>query len=102
MWQFAQAIDGLADACRELGIPVTGGNVSFYNQTGETAIHPTPVVGVLGVFDDVARRTPMGWSPDGELIYLLGDHARRVRRLRVGRPRARAPRRPAAGGGPAA
>ena len=54
---------GLADACQELGIPVTGGNVSFYNQTGEVAIHPTPVVGVLGVIDDVARRTPMAWRP---------------------------------------
>jgi len=73
MWQFSQAVTGLADACLELKIPVTGGNVSFYNQTGETAIHPTPVVGVLGVFDDVARRTPMAWGPDGELIYLLGQ-----------------------------
>ncbi len=72
MWQFAQAVTGLADACQELRIPVTGGNVSFYNQTGDAAIHPTPVVGVLGVFDDVARRTPMAWGPDGELIYLLG------------------------------
>ena len=64
---------GLADACQQLGTPVTGGNVSFYNQTGDVAIHPTPVVGVLGVFDDVARRTPMAWAQDGELIYLLGD-----------------------------
>ncbi len=64
---------GLADACAALGIPVTGGNVSFYNQTGDTAIVPTPVVGVLGVIDDVDRRTPMSWGPDGELIYLLGD-----------------------------
>ena len=73
MWQFAEAVRGLADGCAELGIPVTGGNVSFYNQTGETAILPTPVVGVLGVIDDVNRRTPMNWGPDGELIYLLGD-----------------------------
>jgi phosphoribosylformylglycinamidine synthase len=73
MWQFAQATTGLADGCLELGIPVTGGNVSFYNQTGDTAILPTPVVGVLGVIDDVERRTPMAWGPDGELIYLLGD-----------------------------
>ena len=58
MWQFAQATTGLADGCLELGIPVTGGNVSFYNQTGDTAILPTPVVGVLGVIDDVERRTP--------------------------------------------
>jgi phosphoribosylformylglycinamidine synthase len=56
-----------------MGTPVTGGNVSFYNQTGDVAIHPTPVVGVLGVFDDVERRTPMGWGVDGDLIYLLGD-----------------------------
>lgn len=73
MWQFAEAARGLADGCAELGTPVTGGNVSFYNQTGETAILPTPVVGVLGVIDDVGRRTPMQWGPDGELIYLLGD-----------------------------
>jgi len=73
MWQFAEAVRGLADACAELGTPVTGGNVSFYNQTGDTAILPTPVVGVLGVIDDVERRTPMAWGPDGELIYLLGD-----------------------------
>ncbi|WP_344339583.1 phosphoribosylformylglycinamidine synthase subunit PurL [Agrococcus versicolor] len=72
MWQFAEAVDGLADACAELGIPVTGGNVSFYNQTGETQIHPTPVVGVLGVIDDVARRVPAGWQDDGLHLYLLG------------------------------
>ncbi|MCU0301879.1 MAG: phosphoribosylformylglycinamidine synthase subunit PurL [Candidatus Nanopelagicales bacterium] len=72
MWQFAQAVSGLADACQRMGTPVTGGNVSFYNQTGDVAIHPTPVVGVLGVLDDVARRTPMAWSTDGDLIYLLG------------------------------
>jgi len=72
MWQFKQATAGLADACQELGIPVTGGNVSFYNQTGDTAIYPTPVVGVLGVIDDVARRVPSGWQDDGNNIYLLG------------------------------
>ena len=72
MWQFSQATAGLADACQELGIPVTGGNVSFYNQTGDIAIYPTPVVGVLGVIDDVARRIPSGWQDDGNNIYLLG------------------------------
>ena len=72
MWQFSEAVRGLADACQQMGTPVTGGNVSFYNQTGDVAIHPTPVVGVLGVFDDTDRRTPMGWDLDGELIYLLG------------------------------
>ena len=75
MWQFAEAVRGLADGCAELGIPVTGGNVSFYNQTGAAAIHPTPVVGVLGVLDDVARRVPMGFGrPTGRrLIFLLGE-----------------------------
>jgi phosphoribosylformylglycinamidine synthase len=72
MWQFKQATEGLADGCLELGIPVTGGNVSFYNQTGDVAIHPTPVVGVLGVIDDVARRVPSGWQDAGNNIYLLG------------------------------
>ncbi|MDQ6740481.1 MAG: phosphoribosylformylglycinamidine synthase subunit PurL, partial [Actinomycetota bacterium] len=75
MWQFAESVRGLSDGCRELGVPVTGGNVSLYNQTGGIAIHPTPVVGVLGVFDDVARRTPSGWVEDGQAIYLLGTTA---------------------------
>ena len=73
MWQFAEAVRGLADGCLELGTPVTGGNVSFYNQTGDVAILPTPVVGVLGVIDDVEHRTPMAWREDGDLIYVLGD-----------------------------
>ncbi|MFF4532399.1 phosphoribosylformylglycinamidine synthase subunit PurL [Streptomyces sp. NPDC001407] len=73
MWQFAEATRGLADGCLTLGTPVTGGNVSLYNQTGETAIHPTPVVAVLGVIDDVERRTPMAFSQEGHLLYLLGD-----------------------------
>jgi phosphoribosylformylglycinamidine synthase subunit PurL len=72
MWQFSQAVAGLADGCLELGIPVTGGNVSFYNQTGDQPIFPTPVVGVLGIIDDVARRIPSGWQDEGENIYLLG------------------------------
>ena len=72
MWQFAEACRGLKDACLELGIPVTGGNVSLYNQTGETAIHPTPVVAVLGVIEDVTRRTPSAFGAEGERIFLLG------------------------------
>jgi phosphoribosylformylglycinamidine synthase II len=72
MWQFSQAVDGLSDGCLELGVPVTGGNVSFYNQTGDQPIFPTPVVGVLGIIDDVARRIPSGWQDAGENIYLLG------------------------------
>ncbi|NCT90297.1 phosphoribosylformylglycinamidine synthase subunit PurL [Cellulomonas sp. APG4] len=77
MWQLVQAIEGLADACLTLSVPVTGGNVSLYNGTGEpgtidSSIHPTPVVGVLGVLDDVARATPSGWRTPGQAIYLLG------------------------------
>ncbi|MFF2627166.1 phosphoribosylformylglycinamidine synthase subunit PurL [Kitasatospora griseola] len=75
MWQFAEATRGLADACQVLGTPVTGGNVSLYNQTGDVAIHPTPVVAVLGVIDDVTRRTPVGFAEEGQLLYLLGDTA---------------------------
>ncbi|MFW0111252.1 phosphoribosylformylglycinamidine synthase subunit PurL [Rothia sp. CCM 9416] len=74
MWQFAEAVRGLADGCMELGVPVTGGNVSLYNQTGGKAINPTPVVAMMGVMDDVSRRTPSGWSAehDGQALYLLG------------------------------
>ena len=73
MWQFARAVEGLADGCQYLGIPVTGGNVSFYNQTGETPINPTPVIGVLGVHDDVRRRVNMSLTTDGATIALLGE-----------------------------
>jgi phosphoribosylformylglycinamidine synthase len=73
MWQFAEATRGLAEACRSLGTPVTGGNVSFYNQTGATAINPTPVIGVLGVIEDVARRVPSGFLEPGRHIILLGE-----------------------------
>jgi phosphoribosylformylglycinamidine synthase len=72
MWQFAEAVRGLADGCQELGIPVTGGNVSLYNQTGDTAILPTPVVAVLGVVDDVRSRVPSGFDAPGRTLFLLG------------------------------
>jgi phosphoribosylformylglycinamidine synthase len=73
MWQFAEAVRGLADGCLELGVPVTGGNVSLYNSTGDTAILPTPVVGVLGVIEDVNRRTPIGFRRPGDVLLLLGE-----------------------------
>jgi phosphoribosylformylglycinamidine (FGAM) synthase-like enzyme len=73
MWQFEQAVRGLADGCAALGIPVTGGNVSFYNQTGDTAILPTPVIGVLGVIEDVRRRIPTGLGGTGDAVWLLGE-----------------------------
>ena len=73
MWQFAETVRGLADGCLEMGLPVTGGNVSFYNQTGDVAILPTPVIGVLGVIQDVRTRTPMGIPTAGLDLYLLGE-----------------------------
>jgi phosphoribosylformylglycinamidine synthase len=73
MWQFSEAVRGLVDGCRQLGTPVTGGNVSFYNQTGDVAILPTPIVGVLGVIDDVTRRTTVGFRTPGDAVYLLGE-----------------------------
>ena len=72
MWQFKEAVEGLADACLELSVPVTGGNVSLYNQTGDTPIHPTPVVAVLGRFADIDHRVPSGWQDEGHNLYLLG------------------------------
>ena len=77
MWQLVEAVRGLADGCQVLGVPVTGGNVSLYNGTGEpgaidSSIHPTPVVGVLGVIDDVADATASGWTTAGQSVYLLG------------------------------
>ena len=73
MWQFSEAILGLVDACRELGIPVTGGNVSLYNQTASTPILPTPTVGVMGVIDDVATRLRSGFAHPGDAVLLLGE-----------------------------
>jgi phosphoribosylformylglycinamidine synthase II len=75
MWQFAEAVRGISQGCRTLGIPVTGGNVSLYNQTADVAIHPTPLVAVLGVMDDVVCRTSSGWKTPGQVIYLLGTTA---------------------------
>jgi len=73
MWQFAESVRGLADGCLEMGLPVTGGNVSFYNQTGSVAILPTPVIGVLGVIQDFRTRTPMSYKSAGLELFLLGE-----------------------------
>ena len=73
MWQFAETVRGLADGCLEMGLPVTGGNVSFYNQTGPVAILPTPVIGVLGVIQDVRARTPMSFDKADLDLYLIGS-----------------------------
>jgi phosphoribosylformylglycinamidine synthase II len=73
MWQFAEAVRGIVDGCRALAVPVCGGNVSFYNQTGDVAINPTPVIGVLGIHPDVTARTPMGFAAAGDVVLLLGE-----------------------------
>jgi phosphoribosylformylglycinamidine synthase len=78
MWQLVEVMRGLADACQTLGIPVTGGNVSLYNETGEmgrpdSAIQPTPVVGVLGVLDDVSKAVHSYWSQPGLSLWLVGQ-----------------------------
>ena len=78
MWQFAEAVRGLADGAAELDVPVTGGNVSFYNQTGDEPILPTPVIAVLGIVEDVEKVIGNRLAQDGaddEVLYLLGDTA---------------------------
>jgi phosphoribosylformylglycinamidine synthase len=72
MWQFAEAVAGIGEACIALGTPVTGGNVSFYNQTGDMQIHPTPVIGMVGLIEDASKRVGIAW-PDDHDIVLLGD-----------------------------
>lgn len=99
MWQFGQTVDGLADGCYELGTPVTGGNVSFYNQTGDVPIHPTPLVGVLGIIDDVSRRI-LRMAGRGPEHLPARHHLDRALRLGMGRGRAPAPGRSAPEGRP--
>ena len=72
MWAFAEAVRGISDACRVLGTPVTGGNVSFYNEAGDSAIYPTPVVGTIGVIEDYRLLLRPGFPSEGLTIYLLG------------------------------
>jgi phosphoribosylformylglycinamidine synthase subunit PurL len=71
MWQFSRVIDGIAEACRALGIPITGGNVSFYNETLGKAIYPTPVLGVLGILEDASQALGVGFQHEGDIIVLL-------------------------------
>ena len=72
-WQLSEAVRGLGDACRALGLPVTGGNVSLYNESPAGAILPTPEIGVVGLLDDVARRVGPGLAADGDTIVLVGE-----------------------------
>src|SRR5208282_4754326 len=71
MWQFSQTIDGITKACEELEIPITGGNVSFYNETLGEGIYPTPVLGVVGILDDIHKTAKMHFASTGRTIVLL-------------------------------
>jgi phosphoribosylformylglycinamidine synthase II len=73
MWQFEEAVRGIADACRALEIPVVSGNVSFYNETEGRAIPPTPTVGMVGLFEDVGNRLPLPFAREGDIVALLGE-----------------------------
>jgi len=73
MWQFTRACDGISDACKVLDVPVTGGNVSFYNESPKTAVFPTPVIGMVGIIEDEKSITPMSFQNAGDSIYLLGE-----------------------------
>jgi phosphoribosylformylglycinamidine synthase len=74
MWQFSETIDGLAEACTALNTPITGGNVSFYNETLGKSIYPTPVIGVLGILDDASKGLKIGFQNAGDTIVLLDGH----------------------------
>ena len=73
MWQFGESVRGIRDACRALETPVTGGNVSFYNESDGSAIWPTPVIGMVGVLEDYRLRVPTGFPRPGLAIYLVGE-----------------------------
>lgn len=77
-WQLEQVIQGMADACRALKTPVTGGNVSLYNETSGQAIYPTPIVGMLGILSSRERRLSPGWNQEGLAVLMLGDHPRHL------------------------
>jgi phosphoribosylformylglycinamidine synthase len=95
MWQFAEAVRGMADACRAFQTPVTGGNVSFYNETLGTAIFPTPIVGMVGLLEDLSHATSQWFKTEGDVVFLLGEtfeelggseYLKVVHNLEAGRP----------------
>ncbi len=73
MWQLVEAIEGIAEACRALDVPITGGNVSLYNETDGQAIYPTPIIGVVGVMEDASRVLTRAFRGAGDAVVLLGD-----------------------------
>ena len=72
-WQFAQAISGMGEACRKFDTPVTGGNVSFYNESPEAAVYPTPTIGMVGLVEDLSHITTSFFKDEGDVIFLLGE-----------------------------
>ncbi len=95
MWQFAEAVRGMGDACRALQTPVTGGNVSFYNETLGTAIFPTPIVGMVGLLEEISHATTQWFKAEGDAVMLLGEtgdelggseYLKLAHGLEVGRP----------------
>ncbi len=94
-WQFTRCVEGLADACKHFELPVVSGNVSFYNETPDTAVYPTPVLGVVGVLEDVRRHCTIGFKQAGDVVLLLGDtyedlggseYLKRIHGLVTGKP----------------
>jgi phosphoribosylformylglycinamidine synthase len=74
MWQFKEVVEGIAEACRVFEIPVTGGNVSFYNETEGASIHPTPVLGIVGIVDNIDLAVSPGFKSEGDTVVLLGEN----------------------------
>jgi phosphoribosylformylglycinamidine synthase len=79
MAQLSAAIDGIAEACTALSTPITGGNVSLYNETRGEGIYPTPVVGVVGILDDVTKAVPTDWQCEGDAIFFLSGRGEEIR-----------------------
>lgn len=77
-WQFAKAIEGMGEACRFFNTPVTGGNVSFYNESPDRAVYPTPTIGMLGLVEDLSHITTSYFKDEGDLIYLLGENREEI------------------------
>jgi phosphoribosylformylglycinamidine synthase len=73
MWQLVEAVEGLADACRALDIPITGGNVSLYNETDGRAIYPTPIIGVVGLIEDASRVLTRAFQGTGDAVIIFGE-----------------------------
>jgi phosphoribosylformylglycinamidine synthase len=73
MWSFSEVVDGMAEACRTLNTPVVSGNVSFYNETEGRGVLPTPVIGMIGLIEDVRRTVQQGFKNEGDIIALLGE-----------------------------